>query len=177
MGDLRMMAATDLIDRVEDRLWIGGIASAVDTKLLQDKQINSIITANKTPLAIPSGPNYLHIPVHDLCSEDLFTHFETVFHFIECAKEQGSVLVHCYHGVSRSATLIISYLIRKYEITAENALFKMKKIRPAVQPNEGFMSQLRLYHILMRHNKLNSIVSRSYFLSTAAIKISEGCTK
>lgn len=77
-----------------------------------------------------------------------------------------------YHGVSRSATLIISYLIRKYEITAENALFKMKKIRPAVQPNEGFMSQLRLYHILMRHNKLNSIVSRSYFLSTAAIKIS-----
>jgi len=175
MGDdLRMMAAPDLINLVEDKLWIGGIDAALDTKLLLDKQINCVVTVDKTPLIIHSETKYLHISVHDLCTEDLFAHFETVFHFIEKGKELGGVLVHCFHGVSRSAALIISYLIKKYNISAEIALVKVKQIRPSVQPNDGFMSQLRLYHILLRHNQLNSIITHSYFLSTVVTKIREG---
>jgi len=82
-----------------------------------------------------------------------------------------------FHGVSRSAALVISYLIRKYDISPETALLRVKRIRPSVQPNEGFMSQLAMYHILLRLNQLDSIVTRSYFLSKTRTKISEGYTQ
>ena len=38
--------------------------------------------------------NITIITVHDLSTEDLFVHFENVFHFIEHGKQQGGVLVH-----------------------------------------------------------------------------------
>ena len=35
--------------------------------------------------------------------------------------ENGKVLVHCYAGVSRSATTVIQYLMRTYGLSFANA--------------------------------------------------------
>ena len=36
-------------------------------------------------------------------------------------KQDGNVLVHCRMGMSRSATLVIAYLMKKYNLSYEDA--------------------------------------------------------
>ena len=65
------------------------------------------------------------------------------------------ILVHCYSGVSRSAIVVMSYLIKLKSIELNEKQFKkysiskclklIRKYRPHVSPNDGFMSQLNNY--------------------------------
>ena len=50
-------------------------------------------------------------------------------------------------GKSRSATLIIAYLLhRSPSLTPQAALATVRVCRPMAEPNSGFMEQLELYH-------------------------------
>lgn len=50
--------------------------------------------------------------------------------------------MHCYVGVSRSATIVLAYLMRLKELTYERALQFLKTKRPDVMPNVGFIQKL-----------------------------------
>ena len=53
------------------------------------------------------------------------------------------VLVHCLAGVSRSATAVLAYLLfSKRASSVHEALDLVRKVRPVVYPNDGFMRQL-----------------------------------
>ena len=54
----------------------------------------------------------------------------------------ATVLVHCHAGVSRSASVVIGYLMYKEGLTWQEALDEVMDARPAVMPNQGFRSQL-----------------------------------
>lgn len=49
-------------------------------------------------------------------------------------------------GKSRSATCVIAFLMAKYHISPQEALAQVKQCRPLVEPNDGFMQQLEMYH-------------------------------
>jgi len=53
-------------------------------------------------------------------------------------------LVHCQAGVSRSASLIIAYLINRFDVTALEAIAFVRSRRPCVDP--GFLVCLEDYH-------------------------------
>jgi len=61
-------------------------------------------------------------------------------------KEAGKVLVHCLQGMSRSGSIIIAYMMRKFTLTYGEALEMARKSRPFIAPNEGFAEQLELWH-------------------------------
>ena len=74
-------------------------------------------------------------------------HFDETYRFIKEAKDQnGIVLVHCKMGMSRSASSVIAYLMKEYEMNNEDALKKVRNDRPIVQPNESFARQLVEYN-------------------------------
>lgn len=54
-------------------------------------------------------------------------------------------MVQCMAGISRSSAIILAYMMRKLGVNLDNALAYVKTKRPKVNPNEGFMRQLRLY--------------------------------
>ena len=56
---------------------------------------------------------------------------------------RGNVLVHCAQGVSRSATIVASYLMRKENMLCNDALSFIKYLRPVSVPNYGFRTQLK----------------------------------
>jgi len=87
----------------------------------------------------------LRVSVRDLPSENISHYFEDVNNFIETAlsDESSKVLVHCSAGISRSPTLVLAYMIKKEHITVNEALTKMRKYRSIVDPNLGFIFQLR----------------------------------
>ena len=65
-----------------------------------------------------------------------------VARFQEKFHNRSKIFVHCAMGRSRSATIVIMYLMRKFKMRLEDAI-KMAKIRrDAVDPNPGFLKQL-----------------------------------
>ena len=68
--------------------------------------------------------------------------FDYVYDIIE--KEQ-CVYIYCLAGISRSPTLVASYLMRKYSIGCDEALDYIRERRPQIQPNEGFMNKLQVF--------------------------------
>jgi len=57
----------------------------------------------------------------------------------------GTVLVHCYAGVSRSSSTVISYLMRKYDLSLKTAIDHCRSCRWFINPNPGFVRQLRAF--------------------------------
>jgi hypothetical protein len=51
--------------------------------------------------------------------------------------------VHCAQGVSRSASVLIGYLMAREGSTYEAALSQLQAARPCVAPNRGFALQLQ----------------------------------
>jgi len=59
----------------------------------------------------------------------------------------GKVLVHCYAGISRSATIILAYLMVNERMHLHLAIKLLRDKHSISKPNQGFMNQLlRFYH-------------------------------
>ena len=65
--------------------------------------------------------------------------------FLERAlqRKENNILVHCSAGISRSPTLVLAYMMKKYRMTLEEAFDKMRQLRQIVDPNVSFIFQLR----------------------------------
>jgi protein-tyrosine phosphatase len=50
----------------------------------------------------------------------------------------GTVLVHCFAGISRSASCIIAYLMQELNMPFFEAMSYTRKRRPIIFPNYGF---------------------------------------
>ncbi|ONH94850.1 hypothetical protein PRUPE_7G035100 [Prunus persica] len=59
-----------------------------------------------------------------------------------CVWKKGSVLVHCFADVSRSASIITAYLMRTEHLSQEDALGSLRQSYEFVCPNDGFLDQV-----------------------------------
>jgi hypothetical protein len=53
-------------------------------------------------------------------------------------------------GISRSASVVIAYLIKKYDMSYEYAYAFVKRYRACVEPNSGFVKCLKEWEIRQR---------------------------
>lgn len=60
--------------------------------------------------------------------------------------------MHCFAGVSRSSTIVISYLMKKLNWSFKQALDHVRKQRWVVNPNPGFVRQLRRYETRLKQS-------------------------
>jgi hypothetical protein len=64
--------------------------------------------------------------------------------FIECITQlNGSVLVHCGEGISRSPTLLIGYFIQEKGFSYNDAFDLLQRAQPNIKPNRGFNKFLK----------------------------------
>ena len=59
--------------------------------------------------------------------------------------QRGRVLIHCQAGISRSASVVIAYLVHRFGWTVREAWERCAEARPYINPNEGFVNQLDLF--------------------------------
>jgi len=87
---------------------------------------------------------YMVCPIEDHVCQDINEVFEPCFLFIEQAVSSNSkILVHCYHGISRSSAIVIGYLMTTKNMSYDEAIKLTREARDIVQPNEGFVLQLK----------------------------------
>ncbi|KAM8974482.1 dual specificity protein phosphatase 26 [Pelodytes ibericus] len=85
---------------------------------------------------------YMGIEAQDSPTFDMSIHFYPAADFIHKAlREKGKILVHCAVGVSRSATLVLAYLMIHHNMTLVDAITTVKD-RRGIIPNRGFLRQL-----------------------------------
>ncbi|KAI7980499.1 Dual specificity protein phosphatase 12 [Camellia lanceoleosa] len=85
------------------------------------------------------------VPLRDTENENLLDYLDVCLDFIDKSRIEGSVLVHCFAGVSRSAAIITAYLMRTELLSKEDALESLQKSCEFVCPNDGFLEQLKMF--------------------------------
>uniref|UniRef100_A0AAQ4RF96 Dual specificity protein phosphatase n=1 Tax=Gasterosteus aculeatus aculeatus TaxID=481459 RepID=A0AAQ4RF96_GASAC len=96
---------------------------------------------------------YHGIEAHDSPSFDMSVNFYPAADFIHRALAAGgTVLVHCAVGVSRSATLVLAYLMIRQNLTLVEAIKTVKDHRGVI-PNRGFLRQLSGLDSILRDSR------------------------
>eukprot|EP00899_Mesostigma_viride_P008863 jgi/Mesvir1/17979/Mv09325-RA.1 len=129
---------------VVEGLYIGSVNAEANIEALQKAGVKNIITvAGGHPPTHPEVFEYLEVHCRDRSDEDITKHFATCFDFIDKAlgAKQG-VLVHCVAGRSRSAAVVLGYMMYRKGYSLEAALSKLRSVRPCIDPNHGFLIQL-----------------------------------
>lgn len=123
-------------------LFLGNERSSRNLNWLNENKIQVIITVNLDVFHHP-GIDHHFIPVTDQASVKIDQFFARSYKWIHEALQKGrNVLVHCQMGISRSATIVCSYLIRSQNLSFENAMKLIKSKRSFASPNYGFKEQL-----------------------------------
>ncbi len=70
-----------------------------------------------------------------------------------CVKEGSIVVVHCKAGISRSATVILAYLITQRGMSFEAVYALLQKARPIIRPNDYYLYLLKELDSIKKQNK------------------------
>ena len=144
----------------------GNQASSKNKEFLSRKNVKYILNLTNEPeesAVAVTGLEYKNIALEDDDDQDLLPHLEPSFQFIDKAakdwqiassshkhkdKEEGekvTVLVHSYYGMSRSAAIIIAYLMKEEGMNLKNAYHHLKGRHSSINPNDNFVVQLIRY--------------------------------
>ncbi|XP_043912678.1 dual specificity phosphatase 29 [Protopterus annectens] len=153
------------VNEVWPNLYIGDEATALDRYNLEKMNITHILNAADGPWNVCTGPEYYSdmtveyhgVQAEDIPSFDLSQFFYSAAKFIDTAlsKPENNILVHCAMGRSRSATLVLAYLMIYKNMTVVDAIEQVIKHR-CILPNRGFLKQLRELDIKLAMEKYNT---------------------
>jgi atypical dual specificity phosphatase len=131
-------------DLVLSRLYIGPLRVARNESLLRHLNVTHVLTVCPTRPNRFEGIVYKIVSVSDSPNHRIDVHFDECFEFINNALAQGgTVYVHCFQGVSRSASVVIAYLMKYRKMKFQRAFDYLKKRRNIINPNFGFVDQLK----------------------------------
>jgi len=128
-------------------LYLGGVDAASDTLSLVRQGIRGVVCCCRE-LEFPSNEfhadiEYYRVDVEDVGREPIELFFDEATEFIHSwLKREQPVLVHCRAGVSRSASIVLAYLIAYNGFSLHDAFFLACSKRSIVTPNIGFMEKL-----------------------------------
>lgn len=127
------------MDKISDKLYLGNLKGASDLNALKQAGITHIlqVAAGIKPF-FPKDFTYKVINITDTSQSSLIRHFPAAIAFIKEGISRGGVLVHCHAGVSRSASVVIAYLMQENHMDFQSAFAFASKRRPVIFPNMGF---------------------------------------
>jgi protein-tyrosine phosphatase len=133
------------ITYIMDNIYIGNINAAKSREILINNKITAVINLANEEIEYPRGIRQLDISIHDSPEVQISEYFKETYNFINRNNTTGNVLVHCHAGISRSVTIVLYYLMRKYNMKLLDALYTVIDKRKIANPNRGFLMQLIEY--------------------------------
>lgn len=141
---------------IEDKLYLSCCSIASKKTLMENFGIKGIISMGSfyqhvTYTIHPDPIEYLFVFIEDHEDEPIHTEFKDCIDFIN--RIDGPVLVHCMAGISRSATIVIAYLMKERGMDYADAYNYVKERRRIINPNSGFKIQLRQFELELNSKK------------------------
>ncbi|KIJ55259.1 hypothetical protein M422DRAFT_87091, partial [Sphaerobolus stellatus SS14] len=133
--------------QIMPNLYLADAHTATSPHVLSSLGITHVVSVLGPALRFPQGVKVLHLPLDDFPWEDLLSHLHRANDWVEDAMrgKGNKVLVHCWQGISRSASVVAAYFIKNQHMSAEAAIAFVKSKRSVVHPNKGFIRQLKQY--------------------------------
>ncbi|TWW78816.1 dual specificity phosphatase 29 [Takifugu flavidus] len=152
------------VDQVWPGIYIGDEKTALERPGLRDLGITHVLNAAEgkwnnvlTGAHYYSDTNiqYYGIEADDKPTFNISQFFHPAAQFIHEALSQphNNVLVHCVMGRSRSATLVLAYLMMEHSLSVVDAIEHVRQ-RRCILPNHGFLKQLRALDITLQEARL-----------------------
>ncbi|XP_056251571.1 serine/threonine/tyrosine-interacting-like protein 2 isoform X1 [Seriola aureovittata] len=142
---------TGHVNQVWPNLYIGNEVAARDKGTLHSLGITHIVNAAHGSQHVNTGPrfyrdmtvDYYGVEADDAIHFILSPFFYPTARYIRAALAMGGrVFVHCLMGVSRSATLVLAFLMIVEGLRLQEAVAAVRPHRD-ISPNPGFLQQLR----------------------------------
>ncbi|KAG8052099.1 hypothetical protein GUJ93_ZPchr0001g33079 [Zizania palustris] len=171
-------ANTERPSVVINNLFIGGALAARSMYTLQHLGITHILCLCSNEIGqsdsqFPDLFEYKNFSISDDDDANISDLFEEASVFIDHVDHVGGkVLVHCFEGKSRSATIVLSYLMLRKGFTLVKAWNLLKKVHRRAQPNDGFAKAL-----LALDRKLHGKVSMDWQQKRPEMKVCPICNK
>ena len=128
------------------KLYLGSLDDAINTDWIKDNNIKDVVsiisgidTDELTNILEKINVKHHIFNILDMSDQNISELFKVIFDIIDNSQ---SVLVHCFMGVSRSATIILAYLMYSKKMYLDNAIIFVLKSRLCIFPNDGFIIQL-----------------------------------
>ncbi|XP_060527789.1 dual specificity protein phosphatase 19-like [Cylas formicarius] len=129
--------------KVLDGLYLGS-QDCCDRDVLNEYGIHVVLSVGVDAPVKYAGFTYKFVECLDLPETDLERCLADCLPFLTNSVEEGKrVLVHCNAGVSRSASIVIGYLMAKRSLGFDEAYSMVKGTRGCARPNAGFERFLR----------------------------------
>ena len=147
------------IDEITENLYLGNLSAAenIDNlKALGIKKVLSVLDDFAWPKYGDSQFIHKTFSIQDFDNQNIIKHFGECLNFI---KGDDKVLVHCAAGASRSATIVIAYIMWTKKMPFKDALEFVQQKRFIVYPNCGFRDQLQLFEkeLIEKNYDINKI--------------------
>lgn len=127
---------------IEPYMYLGALHDAQDGDLIQRYGFTHILNCSRENYSPKEGIEYLFLDYMDNFTQRLDDKLEVAFDFIDKAKKNGKVLIHCYAGISRAPSVVIAYLMTKKKKSYDEIHTYVKAKRPIIDPNINFIMQL-----------------------------------
>lgn len=137
------------INEIATGLYLTDFKNAKDYDTLRQLGVRQILTIGKE-LPRHGEPLFkaMHVRIDDSPGENIKKHFNSTYNFIN----RGPTVVHCAAGVSRSATIVAAYIMRKFKMSSDKALAHIWECRKVINPNYGFKQQLKQFEKELESN-------------------------
>ena len=157
---------------IEPGILLGSLDDAKSSAIRIRFNIESLLSAIDFAMITPPAVHtHYQIRIRDGASEDILQHLSRATTFMLQAQldrrafckgsssvvNPPSMLVHCFAGVSRSTTLVAAYLIRTRGLSTDDAISCIRSLRPQVNPNSGFVAQLRVWEERVRTSNMDLV--------------------
>ena len=122
------------IDEIIENLYLGNFSASENIQQLKDlgiKKVLSVIDFNDFPNYKDENIIHKSVEVSDFDYQNIIQYFGECLNFI---KGEEKILVHCMAGASRSATIVIAYLMWTQKMDYEKAFQFVKDKRYIVYP-------------------------------------------
>lgn len=147
---------------IVDNLYLGtaiNAASEITLNKFNIKHIFNITSEISNYHNYKDSLQYNKYELYDNNYDSIFQHLEDTYNKIKNIQfnSSGNILVHCYMGRSRSASVIIYYIMREYGLHCDDSINFVKIKRPIINPTKLFKSDLiNSYECLDNKYKLNN---------------------
>jgi protein-tyrosine phosphatase len=136
-----------------DNLYLGNAVNAGTYYMLKDMDISVIVNVTKEiSNYFPEDFIYERYDIYDDGNESIEQMLEQSYQSIKThqSNDDGNILIHCHMGASRSATVIMYYLMKEMKnekglpINHNEALEFLKQKRPIINPTFRFTKDLAI---------------------------------